>query len=767
MSMPRRTLIALLSAALLACATPAQPPKYNAKVERSAGGIPHITANDWGSLGYATGFVQAEDNVCILARQYMKFGAQRTQYTPEDPMAWASDFFYQLLIDRGDADQVVPVKLEALFSGYADGYNRYLADTGIDNLPDASCRGAAWVKPTSTLAVKRISSVDYALDYMLGMIVNAKPSANKASNKVPEDAPVEAMSDPQIAAAVDIFMEVPKQGGSNAIAIGGEGTQSATALLVANPHMPWNEPFQRFYPMHHMIPGELNMLGANLLGRPRVGFGTTEKVAWTSTVSTAKRMSFYQLTLVEGQPTQYVFDGETHDMVRETVSVNGRKHTFYSTHFGALLVQSPFFQWNSQSAVAVLMHNVGFRGEVSTFEQYQAQSVADLKAVHNKYQFLSVNLIAADANGDVMYTDPGPVPYLTDDQLKDCGVMYGAALDGSRSACQWHSDANAAAAGIMPPDQLPLIYRRDYVTNSNDSYWLANPSQPLEGYASILGSERSNRTLRTRSGLSMVQRYLAGEGGDGEIGITQDELLEITLLNENYAGQLIRDDLVSFCRQQPTVVIDEQTVDLGEACQVLADWDLHANLDSRGAHLFRQMLAGAKSKEFRRFLPPSFTTAIAFDADQPLQTPRGLSASARETVLVALASAVLELQAANLPLDATLGELQGVTRNGEFIALHGGPEYEGIFNKIEAAFQGEQAYPDVTSWSSSWIMVTEFSHRGPRAKGILTYSLSANPDSPWYKDQTEMYARKQWLELPFNPEAVSNAAIQSYTLESN
>ena len=51
------------------------------------------------------------------------------------------------------------------------------------------------------------------------------------------------------------------------------------------------------------------------------------------------------------------------------------------------------------------------------------------------------------------------------------------------------------------------------MVNANDSYWLPNPKQPLEGYAGIIGCEQCERTLRTR----MVYRYvldrLAGTDG--------------------------------------------------------------------------------------------------------------------------------------------------------------------------------------------------------------------------------------------------------------
>src|SRR3546814_1309294 len=52
-------------------------------------------------------------------------------------------------------------------------------------------------------------------------------------------------------------------------------------------------------------------------------------------------------------------------------------------------------------------------------------------------------------------------------------------LDGSRSACEWGTDADAPAPGIFGPSNLPTLERDDYVGNFNDSYWLTNPAQPL------------------------------------------------------------------------------------------------------------------------------------------------------------------------------------------------------------------------------------------------------------------------------------------------
>jgi acyl-homoserine-lactone acylase len=407
------------------------------------------------------------------------------------------------------------------------------------------------------------------------------------------------------------------------------------------------------------------------------------------------------------------------------------------------------------------MPDAGWRGERSAFDQLASRSVRELKAIHDAHQFLTVNLIAADRSGEVLYGDLGPIPNLDDEQRAACAVMGGAALDGSRSDCQWRSDSDAAVPGIIGPARLPSSIRRDFVTNSNDSHWLPNPAAPLEGFPSIIGEEGTPRTLRTRSGWKMLFDRMgeSGGGSTGKVGL--QALQDLALANESMAGQLIRDDLVSMCRAKPIVLVSEdERVDLSEACGVLERWDLRANLESRGAHLFRELLAEANGPTYQRRLPESFAPAIGFDPLDPVGTPSGLDAARNPEVLPSLARAVLRLQRAGIPLDAPLGALQGVLRGEERIPLHGGPESEGIFNKIEADFQGAAGYPEVTRWSSSWILAVELAASGPQSRGILTYSLSANPESPHFADQTRMFSRKEWLDLPFLESEVEAATIR-------
>ncbi len=63
--------------------------------------------------------------------------------------------------------------------------------------------------------------------------------------------------------------------GSNAWAIGRDGTNKSNSVHLYNPHFPW-EGIQRQYMVHVTIPGELNVMGVTLGGFPLPFSGFTE-----------------------------------------------------------------------------------------------------------------------------------------------------------------------------------------------------------------------------------------------------------------------------------------------------------------------------------------------------------------------------------------------------------------------------------------------------------------------------------------------------------
>ena len=386
-------------------------------------------------------------------------------------------------------------------------------------------------------------------------------------------------------------------------------------MLLGNPHFPWDGP-ERFYQAQLTIPGEINVSGGSLFGVPLVLIGHTSKLAWSHTVSTAFRFTPFEVNLVPGDPTTYLVDGQPREMEADEVTVqardgNGdleeRSRTLYSTEYGPMfnaIFGLPLFPWTSTSGYSMGDANASnFRYLNHFFETDLAQSTREYDEVLKRNQGIPwVNSIAADRAGRAYYADISVVPHVTDEKATQCNTALGRAtyealrlpvLNGSLSECDWGEDDDAAEPGIFGPSNLPSLFRDDYVTNSNDSYWLSNPEEPLEGFAPIIGDERTERTLRTRLGLRIVLDRLDGsdeyDGRRFNLGRLQDAVFN----NRQYAGELWRDELAEFCREKPVMVGSEGPVDVREACPILEDWDLRDDLDSQGAILFRRFAGRA------------------------------------------------------------------------------------------------------------------------------------------------------------------------------
>jgi acyl-homoserine-lactone acylase len=374
--------------------------------------------------------------------------------------------------------------------------------------------------------------------------------------------------------------------------------------------------------------------------------------------------------------------------------------------------------------------------------------------------------LVADRDGGALYADIRVAPDVSDALANRCRVGTGegsfeatglAVLDGSRSGCRWGSDARAVEPGRLAPARQPHLFRRDYVTNSNDSYWLSNPHQPLEGFPRIAGDERTQRSLRTRIGLLMTQARVDGTDGLGPAGFTRADMEQLVFSNRQYAGELTRDSLAATCRALPGGLAPTSQgppVAVGAACDVLAGWDLRENLDSRGAILFRRFWDNLYQGN-----EPESWWGHPFDPADPLNTPNALD-TAQPGIPVALGNAIADLNQANVPLDATVGDVQHVVRGGLRIPIHGGPgDPHGQFNAIESQFVPGQGFGEVAGGSSYVQVVTWNDGPCPDAATILTYSQSANPRSAYFADQGPLFSRKQWV-----PERFCRADILRHTL---
>ena len=750
-----------------------------AVIHRTEHGTPHIVASGDAGLGFGYGYAVATDNICLLAESYMTVAGERSRFLgPDGKFEFhangaehgnlQSDLFYRQVNESGAIERLLsappPVgvdrRVQRLVRGYVAGYNRYLADVGRDGITDPACRGKPWVRPiTEKDAYGRFMQLASLAGGGLAItgIANAQPPPGGAGA---------GSSDAERAGLLDDLAGRLGLGGlgSNALALGGAGTQSGAGMVLANPHLPWKGGY-RLYQAQLTIPGRMDVTGATFIGVPFVVIGHTRGLAWSHTTSSAFRFTPVELKLQPGSPTTYLVDGEPRPMTERTIavpvlrpdgSVGEERRTLWSTEYGPVLTELlglPLFPWTPQRAYAFGDANAeNLRYLNHFYAADRAQSVGDLEHALHRHQGIPwANTIAADSDGNAFYADASVVPNVDDARAARCNTELGAAafarlrlpvLDGSRSDCRWGDDPDAVVPGIFGPGKLPFLRRSDYVENSNDSYWLSNPDQPLEGFARIVGDERSERSLRTRLGLRMVREQLA----EGPFDL--DALMRLQFSDRHGAAELVRDQLVGLCRSMLLLPSSGGPVQKGDACEVLARWDGRDRADSRGALLFRRWAERALvppvpgANAVGGGAPTEGTWIDPFDPDRPVDTPSQLNL-ASPVVQQALGDAVNDLRSSGIPLDAPLGDWQYEPRDGERLPMHGGPGRIGVFNALNVHWEPGAGYPEIPH-GGTFLMAAEVRGRCPRARTLVTYSQSADPTSPWHADQTRMFSRGEW-----------------------
>ena len=780
---------------------PPQPPapepeptfEFDAEIRRTEYGIPHIRAEDWKGLGYGFGYAYAQDNFCVTMREIIYASGRSAELFGEAGGNIGSDFLFRYLNGSDEEFEERFVSQLPQFSrdltvGFARGMNRYLEETGVENLPegDLGCRDADWVSPVTELDLFK----HMGREALRGSSDNGTFRNALLAVEGPEvEGATGGLSDGQLSqlardaeASVTGLLNLDQ--GSNALAVGSESTQNGGAVLLGNPHQPWFGA-GAWYQAHLTLPGEYDVAGAALHGFPFIGIGFNEHVAWTHTVSLANRFSLYELKLNPDNPYEYEYDGEMRDIVPVDITIQvlledgtlePREFTFYESHFGPIvnlrgisdfLDGWPLFN-GSLLAFRDANRLTGTRGIEQWINKGKATDldgyIEALSTIGNPV----FHEIAADRNGEVFYGELSAVPFITQEQLDTCvngiigpllrdattGVII--SLDGSTSACEWGEDPEAPeGTNLYGASQLPQLRTRDYVGNSNNSYWLSNAQQPIEGFPTIMGPvghEGQQQFLRTRIGHLMVEERKNATDGLSETPLFDLETTKgLMYANRVYGAEATLDDMLQLCDSE-----DESVV---AVCTVLSLWDRRVDLESQGAQLFTEIWSYLRSRlgtGFQGVIANDNFWRVDYDSLDPLNTPSGidLEISSNQTlVLDAMVQALANLEANGVEPDAPWSEVQFLERNGENVPIHGGDGGMGVYGAISAGLS-QGGYVNPRSGNSYIQAVTWDESECPIADVILVPSQSTDPDSPYFADQTKLYSDKRWVRFPFCEEDI-------------
>jgi len=786
----RGRLLAVLAVAAAAMCFPASAAaSYRVSLTRTTGGVANISGEDFADVGFGIGYAQAQDGICVLAETFLTVDGERSAFLgPEGVFKnesegglqftnLNSDVYWTSIKKEKTVQSLLKLPypqgpstegLEAV-KGYAAGYDAYLKQIGgASGVTNPACKGAAWVRPIKPIDVwRRIYQVDdLAGNSALGPYAEANPEYGPPAD--PSAASVKGQAvRPASIGSISTGLPAPighsNLLGSNGLAVGSEDATNGGGVVLANPHFPWHGA-ERFWEMNLEVPGEYHAIGAGIWGLPGINIGHNQHVAWTHTVSTNTTITFWYLSGIK--VTKYYYDGKKVPMLTHKVTVQALEHgelvphtrTLYYSHYGPVI-------WEDGQPIAVDDANANnLRGVNQWLAISKAENASQVIESERAIQGVPwVNTIGADDQGNAFYAEIAVASSLTKAFVdsKKCNLDPGSDTGPflGYGECELPESPGAIVPGILAGTDEPSLTRKDYVENSNNSFWLANASSPLTGFSPALGGEEENPGMRAQTGIDMVaQRMGTYNGGVPTDGISPTPGFTAETMQASWTKfrSLPAERALPGLREICETAVSEDGgvingVNVSGACPVLNDYGATATLDDKGGWLFQEWFEHAPNGQADFWIHP-------WTATEPVYTPNTLNISLQASK-EALATAVSSMEARGIPLDASIGEVQRAPQTGG-APLPGCLEGDGCYAAIGSSFPTPTSKQAEVTGGTSIVIFTELqAGHEPLSKALLAYSQSEDPTSPYYEDQTQRFSKNEWITLPWTPAEVAEDAI--------
>lgn len=495
--------------------------------------------------------------------------------------------------------------------------------------------------------------------------------------------------------------------GSNTIAIGPSRSQNDNAMLLQNPHLPWNIPFMRFYEAHLAGP-DFDLYGSTLIGLPVIIIGFNEQLGWSHTVNTVDLLDTYNLKLDENG---YRFDGKKLSFKESTEILNVRQDDGSITHDTLQIrrsIHGPVIQSTDSTAIAIRTPMLDQYGMLRQYwDMGQSQNFEQFQAALKQLQIPMFTTSYADRDGHIYYLFNGQIPKRPHGDF----AFWQRPVAGDTSATLWSE--------IHSFEDLPAVLDPEsgFVQNSNSPPWFATVPSTLkpDDYPAYMAPEWLLH--REQSGLEMLL---------SDNSISFEELIEIRYSNRMLLADRVLDDLLSAA----SMSTDSLTRAAGK---VLEEWDQHANADSEGALLFTYWAGERCSGSITNFC--DFTES--WNPNKPITTPNGLAdPDSAADLLGDVAEKVQEqFGSLNIPWGDVMrfsDDIPGIGAPGEPLGVYHVINYQSSVN-------GDYR-PD---YGDTWVAVIEFTKKGPKAEVLMSYGNTSQTDSAVNNDQLEILSNKE------------------------
>lgn len=514
--------------------------------------------------------------------------------------------------------------------------------------------------------------------------------------------------------------------GSNAYAIAPAKSSSKKALLMANPHLPW-EGFFLFFEAHLNAPGFM-AYGASLVGQPVLNIAFNNHLGWTHTVNTIDAADRYVLTL---QDEGYLLDGVKQPFDKRSVTLKVKQpdgqlreqtHTCRYTKHGPVM--------ESQDGKTYALKFAGLDNPSIAAQHHamaKARNWSEFETALKRMQLPMFNVVYADDAGNILYLFNGNVPKRKEGDWR----FWQGAVDGSSSKYIWTQ--------THPYEDLPRVFNppTGFVQNANDAPWSCTYPAVLDpnAYARYMSPVGVPLRLRPQRSINLVKE---------DASITFEELIDYKLNTGLEAADRFLDDLLTAVEGQADPLVNE-------AATVLETWDRQTNADSKGAVLFAAW--------FDQFNPGM--AAVGWDASRPVSTPDGLNNPKQAVDLLRKVAEQVRQQYGRL--DVAWGEVNRFGPAGGDFPANGGSEQYGIYRTIYFAPDPKQPGKNRAVAGDSYVAVTEFGEK-VRAQVSLSYGNASQPGHKYQGDQWKRMSEKTLRPALLERQVVLKHLVKQETL---
>ena len=694
-------------------------------IYRDAYGVPHVYGPTDAACIFGYIYAQAEDNFWQIEDNYLRSLGRAAEVYGESKLA--DDLMNRALeitrLAKAEYDRS-NLKVKTLTGAIADGLNYFLA-TNAQVKPRLITRFEPWM----TLAFNRYALYQQFIFNKSGLRADEIKTAVKAMDT---EAAAGTTSGNKTAAAEAAEEESGLEPviGSNMWAVTPAKSASGAALLFINPHQPFFGVGQWYEGHVHSATG-WNMSGASFYGSGFPTIGHNETLGWSHTVNDPDIADVWAEKFDDPKnPLNYRYDHKGLKGYRvasewtEPIKIkNGdnlatKTYKFRKTHHG------PIVAVRNGVPMALRMALFEEGGMVEQwYDMGHARSVEEFKKIMSRCRVPMFNAVAADAKGNIYYVYNGAVP------RRSTKFDWRKPVDGSDAETEWQ--------GYHKFDELPQMLnpRANYVQNCNQT-----------PFTTI--SEGNPEAVK-------FPEYMTREADNARAKMSR------RILEQN--AKFTFDDW-SKAAWDTRIIESEMQIP-----EIVAEWERLKTKDSGRADKLNDVIAELKAFNHEMTHDSKAATIFALWFYN-MNLARMMQDEFKRIKI--LESSIAELERDWGTWQVAWGEInrvQKIQSGGELEAFSdakksfpvlGAPGWLGIINNFYARQEkGQKRRYGVAG--TSFVSVVEF---GPqvRARSTLVMAQSADPSSPNYLDQVELYAKREFKPAYFTLDEIKKNSKRVY-----